>query len=90
MSRYVFRGIYIFVAVVACPLLAWHLAVDATNRGLGSRAFFAVLLGLPVGGALVAALLLRRGRREATFGAVGAVAAMFALVVVLVFVTLSR
>jgi len=40
MSRYVVRGVYIFVVVVMCPLLAWHLAVDATNHGFGSRGFF--------------------------------------------------
>jgi uncharacterized membrane protein len=89
MSRYVARWVYILVAVVVCPLLAWHLAVDATNHGFGSRGFFIMLLGLPVIGALLAANLLRRRRREATFGAVGAVAATLALFVVLVFVTLS-
>src|SRR3954464_7703861 len=33
MSRYVVRGAYIFVVVVVCPLVAWHVAVDATDRG---------------------------------------------------------
>ena len=89
MSRYVVRGVYLFVAVVVCPLLAWHLAVDATNHGFGSRGFFIMLLGVPVIGALLAATLLRRGRREARFGAVGAITATLALFVVLVFATLS-
>ena len=90
MNRYLVRGFDIFVAAVVCPLLAWHLAVDATNHGAGARGFFVLLLGVPIAGALVAALLLRRRRHEATFGAIGAVAATLALVVVLVFVTLSR
>ncbi|MFL5929047.1 MAG: hypothetical protein ACJ77E_19125 [Gaiellaceae bacterium] len=89
MSRHVVRGVYIFVAVVVCPLLAWHLAVDATNHGYGWRGFFILLLALPVIGAVLAAVLLRRKPREATFGAIGAVTATFFLVVVLVFVTLS-
>jgi hypothetical protein len=90
MSRRAVRSVYVFVAAVVCPLLAWHLAVDATNRGYGSRGFFVVLLAVPVTGALTAAMLFRRSRREATFGAAGAVAATVALVVVLVLVTLSR
>jgi hypothetical protein len=89
MSRYVVRGVYIFVVAVVCPLLAWHLAVDGTNHGFGSRGFFIMLLGLPLIGALLAATLLRRRCREATFGALGAVTATLALFVVLVFVTLS-
>jgi hypothetical protein len=89
MSRYVVRGVYILVVVVMCPLLAWHLAVDATNHGFGSRGLFIMLLGLPVIGALLAATVLRRRRREATFGVTGAVTATLALFVVLVFVTLS-
>jgi hypothetical protein len=40
-------------------------------------------------GALLAATVLRRRRREATFGVAGAVTATLALFVVLVFVTLS-
>lgn len=83
------RGVYIFVAVVVCPLLAWYLAVDATNRGFGSRGFFIVLFGMPLIAAVLAAILLRRRRREATFGAVAALTATIALVFVLVFVTLS-
>src|SRR5512133_1791355 len=62
MSRYVVRWVYILLAVVVCPLLAWHLAVDATNHGFGARGFFIMLLGLPVIGALLAATLLRRRR----------------------------
>jgi len=89
VSRVVARVVYFVVAVVVCPLLAWHLAVDATNHGLGSRGFFIVLLGVPVVGALLAAALLGRRRREMTFGAVGAVAATCAIVVVLVVLTLS-
>jgi cytochrome bd-type quinol oxidase subunit 2 len=89
VNRYVARGVYIVVAVVVCPLLAWNLAVDATNRGFGWRGFFILLLGLPVIGAGLAAVLLRRRRREATFGAFAAVLATFVLVVVLTFVTLS-
>jgi hypothetical protein len=89
VSRHVVRGVYIFVAFVVCPLLAWDLAVAATNRGFGWRGFFILLLGLPVIGAVLAAILLRRKPREATFGAIGAVAATFVLVVVLVFVALS-
>ena len=89
VNRHLVRGFYIFVAVVVCPLLAWNLAVDATNRGLGWRGFFIALLGLPVLGAVLAAALLRRRRREATFGAIGALTATLVLVVVLVFVTLS-
>jgi hypothetical protein len=89
MTRYLLRGAYIFVAAVVCPILAWNLAVGATNHGFGWRGFFIALLGVPVAGAAIAALLLRRRLREATLGAVGAVAATFALVVILVFVTLS-
>jgi hypothetical protein len=89
VSRHVVRGVYIFVAVVVCPLLAWHLAVDATNRGFGWRGFVILLLGLPLVGAFLAAALLRRKRRETIFGAIGAVTATFVLVVVLIFVTLS-
>src|SRR5919201_5349157 len=89
VSRHVVRGVYIFVAVVVCPLLAWNLAVAATNRGFGWGGFFILLLGVPLIGAVLAAVLLRRRRREATFGAIGAVAATFVLFVVLVFVTLS-
>jgi hypothetical protein len=89
VNRHLVRGFYIFVAVVVCPLLAWNLAVDATNRGFGWRGFFTALLGLPVLGALLAASLLRRRRREAAFGAIGALTATLVLVVVLVFVTLS-
>ena len=89
MTRHVVRGVYIVVVVVVCPLLAWDLAVDATNRGFGWRGFVILLLGLPVVGAVLAAVVLRRRRREATFGAIGAVLATFVLVVVLIFVTLS-
>jgi len=89
VTRHVVRGVYIVVVVVVCPLLAWDLAVDATNRGFGWRGFFILLLGLPVVGAVLAAVVLRRRRREATFGAIGAVLATFVLVVVLIFVTLS-
>ena len=89
MTRHVVRGVYVVVAVVVCPLLAWNLAVEATNRGFGWRGFFILLLGLPVVGAVLAAVVLRRRRREATFGAIGAVLATFVLVVVLIFVTLS-
>src|SRR5919201_4915473 len=89
VNRPLVRGFYIFVPIVECPLLAWNLAVDATNRGLGWRGFFIALLGLPVLGAVLAAALLRRRRREATFGAIGALTATLVLVVVLVFVTLS-
>jgi len=89
VTRHVLRGVYIFVAVVVCPLVAWDLAVDATNRGFGWRGFVILLLGLPVVGAVVAAVLLRRRRRETVFGAIGAVTVTFVLVVVLIFVTLS-
>jgi ABC-type transport system involved in cytochrome c biogenesis permease component len=89
MSRYLARGFYGLVAVVVCPLVAWHLAVDATNRGFGARGFFVSLLGLPVVGALLSAMLLRRRARETTFGVVAAVLATFALVVIVVFVTLA-
>jgi hypothetical protein len=89
VTRHVVRGLYVFVAVVVCPLLAWNLAVDATNRGFGWHGFLFALLLVPLIGAALAAVLLRRGRREATFGAVGAVLATFVRVVVLVFVTLS-
>jgi hypothetical protein len=76
-------------AVVVCPLLAWNLAVEATNRGFGWRGFVIPLLAVPVIGAILAAAVLRRRGREATFGAAGAVLATLILVVVLVFVTLS-
>jgi hypothetical protein len=85
----VVRGVYVFVAVVVCPLVAWNLAVDATNHGFGWRGFLTLLVGLPVIGALIAAVVLRRRPREATFGAIGAVTATLILVVTLVFVTLS-
>lgn len=89
MTRSLVRGVYIVVAVVVCPLLAWNLAVEATNRGFGWRGFVVMLLAVPVIGAVLAAAALRRRRREATLGAIGAVAATFMLVVALVFVTLS-
>ena len=89
MSRSVVRGVYVVVAIVVCPLVGWNLAVDATNRGFGWRGFVVVLLAVPVAGAFLAAALLRRKRREATFGAVGAAVATVVLVVVLIFVTLS-
>jgi len=89
VTRYLVRGSYVLFAVVVCPLLAWNLAVGATNRGYGARGFFLVLFGLPVVAALLGAVLLRRRGREATVGAVGAVSATVVLVVVLVFVTLS-
>jgi hypothetical protein len=85
----VVRGVYIFIAVAVCPPVAWNLAVRATNHGAGWRGFLTVLLGLPAIGALVAAVVLRRRSREATFGVIGATTATLLLVVVLVFVTLS-
>lgn len=89
MSRPVVRGVFMAVVVVVCPLLAWNLAVEATNRGFGWRGFFIVLLAVPVIGAVLTAAALRRRGREATLGAIGAVLATLILVVVLVFVTLS-
>jgi hypothetical protein len=89
MSRHLVRSVYVLAAGVVWPLIAWHAAVDATNHGHGARGFFALLLGIPVCGAVVAAMLLRRSRREATFGAAAALAATGALVGVLVLVTLS-
>jgi hypothetical protein len=49
------RGVYIVFAVVVCPLLAWNLAVEATNRGLGWRGCVILLFGVPVIGAVLAA-----------------------------------
>jgi hypothetical protein len=89
VSRHLARGAFVFLALVVCPLVAWHLAVDATDHGYGARGFFVALAGLPVVGALLAAALLRRRPREATFGIVGAVASTLILVVILVFVTLA-
>jgi hypothetical protein len=90
MGRSLARGAFILVAVVVCPLLAWDLAVGATNRGYGATGFFVLLLGIPLAGALLAAVVLRRRPREATFGAVGAVVATIVFVVALVFLWLSR
>ena len=89
MTRRPVRVVYIVVAVVLCPLLAWNLAVGATNRGFGSRGFVVVLLAVPVLGAVLGAAALRRRPREATLGAVGAVMATFALVVALIYIYLS-
>jgi hypothetical protein len=89
MSRHAVRALYVVLVVVVLPLVAWNLAVGAANHGSGGGAFFAVLLGLPVAGALLAAALLRRRGREAALGIVGAVAATLVLVVVLVFIALS-
>jgi hypothetical protein len=89
MNRHVVRGVYILVSVVVCPLLAWNLAVDASNRGFGWRGFLILLLGVPIIGAMLAAVVFRRKRREATLGAISGVTATFVLVVVLVFLTLS-
>lgn len=89
MTRQLVRGVYIALVVVVCPLLAWNLAVEATNRGFGWRGFLVLLLGVPVIGALLLAAVLRRRRREAKFGAVGAVLATVILVVALAIVTLS-
>lgn len=90
MTRHVVRAVYVVVAVVVCPLLAWNLAVAAADHGFGGRGFLLVLLVVPVTGAGLAAALLRRRGREATFGAVGALAATLLLVIVLVFVALSH
>jgi hypothetical protein len=90
VTRHVVRGLYVVVAVVVCPLLAWNLAVAAADHGFGGRAFFLVLLAVPVTGAGLAAALLRRRGREATFGAVGALGATLLLVIVLVIVALSH
>ena len=87
MIRHVVRGVYIVVAVVACPLLAWNLAVGAANRGFGWRGFFAVLVAVPIVGAVLAAGLLGRRGREATSGVIAAVTATLLLVIVLFFVT---
>jgi cytochrome bd-type quinol oxidase subunit 2 len=89
VTRHVGRGVYVVVAVVACPLVAWNLAVEATNRGFGWRGFVTLLLAVPVIGAVLAAAALRRKRREATLGAIGAVIATFMLFVALIFATLS-
>jgi hypothetical protein len=89
MSSNIARALYVFLVAVVCPLLAWNLAVGATNRGYGAGAFFALLLGVPLAGALASAFVLRRRGREAAFGAAGAVVATLALVAVLVFVWLS-
>ncbi len=89
MRRNVIRGVYILVAVVVCPLLAWNLAVEATNRGFGWRGFVTLLLAVPVIGAVLAAVALHRRRREATIGAIGAVIATVMLFVALLFVSLS-
>jgi hypothetical protein len=89
LSRQIVRSVYIIAAVVVCPLLAWNLAVEATNRGFGWRGFVVLLLTVPVVGAVFAAAVLRRRRPEAAFGAIGAFLATFFLVVALVFVTLS-
>jgi len=89
VTRQLVRGVYIVFVVVVCPLLAWNLAVEATNRGFGWRGFVVLLLAVPVLGALFAAAVLRRRGREATFGAAGAVVATLTLVVVLVLVTVS-
>ena len=89
MTRHIVRGVYVVVAVVVCPLLAWNLAVEATNRGSGWRGFVTLLLAVPVIGAVLAAAALRRRRREATLGAIGALIATFMLFVALIFVTLS-
>jgi hypothetical protein len=89
MTQRIVRGVYIVFAVVVCPLLAWNLAVEATNRGFGWRGFVILLLTVPVIGVALVAAVLRRRRREAAFGAAGALLATFLLVLVLVFVTLS-
>ncbi len=89
MTRHIVRGVYVAVVVLVCPLLAWNLAVAATNRGFGWRGFVTLLLAVPAIGAVLAAAALRRRRREATLGAIGAVTATFMLFVALIFVTLS-
>jgi cytochrome bd-type quinol oxidase subunit 2 len=89
MTQRIVRGVYIVFAVVVCPLLAWNLAVEATNRGYGWRGFVILLLTVPLIVVALVAAVLRRRRREATFGAAGALLATFLLVLVLVFVTLS-
>jgi hypothetical protein len=89
MSRHVIRGLYVFVVVAVCPLLAWNLAVDLANHGSGMSTFLGTLFGLPVAAAVAAAVLLRRRRVEAVFGVLGAAAATVALVVVLVILALS-
>jgi len=85
----VVRGVYVALAVVVCPLLAWNLAVAAANRGYGWPGFLALLLTVPLIGAVLAALALRRRGGEAALGAIGAVVATFVLFVALLFVALS-
>lgn len=83
------RVVYIVLAVVVLPLVAWNLAVEATNRGFGWRGFVVLLLAVPVFGAVLGGAALRRRGRETTLAAFGAVLATVILVVALVFVTLS-
>ncbi len=83
------RTVYVVIVFVACPLLAYRLAVAGIHYGLGWRGFLLVLLGLPAAAAVLAAALLRVSRRGAAFGIAGAVTATITLVVVLVFLTLA-
>jgi hypothetical protein len=89
VTRQIVRGVFLAFAVVVCPLLAWNLAVGAANRGVGWYSFVGLLLAVPVVGAVLVAVVLRRSGREATAGPAGAVVATFVIVVALIFVALS-
>lgn len=83
------RAGFVLVAIVVVPLVAYRLAVAATNHGFGWKGFVAILLGAPVAAAATLGVALRLGRRDVAAGVTGAVAATIVLVVVVVFVTLD-
>jgi LPXTG-motif cell wall-anchored protein len=90
VSRRVSTGVYAAVVLVACPLVAYRLAVAAANRGVDTGGFLLVLLGAALVLAGVAGLVFRRTRRGTSAGALAGVAATAAFLVVLVFLTLER
>lgn len=89
VSSRIARSLYLVIAFVVCPLLAYRVAVAGIRYGLDGRGFLLVLFGLPPVAAVLGAVLLRVSKRRAAVGVAGAVTATIVLVVVLVFLTLS-
>jgi hypothetical protein len=89
VSRHLVRAVYLVTTLVVGPLVAYWVAVAGIRYGLDWRGFALVLLGLPAALAVLAAGLLRVGKRGAAVGVAGAVTATISLVVALVFVYLA-
>jgi hypothetical protein len=66
----VHRAWFYLWSLVACPLIAWFVAVFGTNGNGGATKFTLIFIGLPALLALVGARLLKRGAGDAIIGAV--------------------